>query len=94
MDYILSITNDNKWVHHLRGDLCSDRIAPPSNLNITFVSITGHKMAELSEMKGQELVDIKEENNEIRFIFKNRKIYSLRVQEGKFVFGTEEVQQS
>ena len=51
-------------------------------------------MTEMSEMKGQELVDIKEENNEIRFIFKNKKIYSLRVQEGKFVFGTEEVQQS
>jgi hypothetical protein len=51
-------------------------------------------MAELSEMKGQELVDIKEEDNEIRFIFKNRKIYSLRVQEGKFVFGTEEAQQT
>ena len=45
-------------------------------------------------MKGQELVDVKEENNEIRFIFKNGKIYSLRVQDGKFVFGTEEVQQS
>jgi hypothetical protein len=51
-------------------------------------------MAELSEMKGQELVDIKEENNEIRFFFKNGKKYSLRVQEGKFVFGTEEAQQS
>jgi hypothetical protein len=49
-------------------------------------------MTELSEMKGQELVDIKEENNEIRFIFKNKKIYSLRVQEGKFIFRTEEAQ--
>ena len=43
-------------------------------------------------MKGLELVDIKEENNEIRFIFKNQKVYSLKVQEGKFVFRTEETQ--
>jgi hypothetical protein len=49
-------------------------------------------MTELSEMKGQELVDIKEENNEIRFIFKNKKICSLSVQEGKFIFRTEEAQ--
>jgi hypothetical protein len=48
-------------------------------------------MVEFSEMKGQELVDIKEENNEIRFIFKNKKVYSLRVQEGKFVFRSEDV---
>jgi hypothetical protein len=37
-------------------------------------------------MKGQELVDIKEEKSKIEFIFKDGKIYSLRVQEGKFVF--------
>ena len=49
-------------------------------------------MTEMSEMKGQELVDIKEENNEIRFIFKNKKVYSLGIQEGKFVFRTEEAQ--
>jgi hypothetical protein len=49
-------------------------------------------MTELSEMKGQELVDIKEGNNEIKFIFKSRKVYSLRVHEGKFVFSTEEAQ--
>jgi hypothetical protein len=47
-------------------------------------------MTELSEMKGQELVDIKEDNNEIRFIFKSKKVYSLKVHEGKFVFSTEE----
>jgi hypothetical protein len=49
-------------------------------------------MTELSEMKGQELVDIKEENNKIRFIFKSKKVYSLRVHEGKFIFSTEEAQ--
>jgi hypothetical protein len=49
-------------------------------------------MTELSEMKGQELVDIKEENNEIRFIFKSNKVYSLRVHDGRFVFRTEEAQ--
>jgi hypothetical protein len=46
-------------------------------------------MTELSEMKGQELVDIKEENNEIRLIFKSKKVYSLKVHEGKFVFSPE-----
>jgi|GEM_PF-1718654 hypothetical protein len=49
-------------------------------------------MTELSEMKGQELVDIKEENNEIRLIFKGKKVYSLKVHEGKLVFSTEEAQ--
>jgi hypothetical protein len=49
-------------------------------------------MTELSEMKGQELVDIKEENNEIRLIFKSKKVYSLKVHEGKFVFSTGEAQ--
>jgi hypothetical protein len=43
-------------------------------------------MAKLSDMKGQELVDIKEEKSKIEFIFKGGKKYSLRVQEGKFVF--------
>ena len=45
-------------------------------------------MAKLSDMKGQELVDIKEEKSKIEFIFKDGKKYSLRVQEGKFVFST------
>jgi hypothetical protein len=52
----------------------------------------GHKMTELSEMKGEELVDIKEDNNEIRFIFKSKKVYSIRVHEGKFVFSIEQAQ--
>jgi hypothetical protein len=43
-------------------------------------------MAELTEMKGQELVDIEEEGNELRLTFRNGKRYSLRVQEGRFVF--------
>jgi hypothetical protein len=47
-------------------------------------------MAKLSDMKGQELIDIKEENSEIKFIFKNGKKYSLRVEEGKFLFSAEE----
>ncbi|HYY67360.1 MAG TPA: hypothetical protein VE572_03325 [Nitrososphaeraceae archaeon] len=49
-------------------------------------------MAKLSDMKGQELIDIKEEENKIEFIFKDGKKYSLRVHEGKFVFSTEDDQ--
>lgn len=49
-------------------------------------------MAKLSDMKGQELVDIKEEKSKIEFIFKEGKKYSLRVQEGKFIFSTEDDQ--
>jgi hypothetical protein len=45
-------------------------------------------MAKLSDMKGQELVDIKEEKSKIEFIFKDGKKYSLGVQEGKFVFSS------
>jgi hypothetical protein len=49
-------------------------------------------MAKISDMKGQELVDIKEEKNKIELIFKDGKKYSLRVHEGKFVFCTEDDQ--
>ena len=49
-------------------------------------------MAKLSDMKGQELIDIKEGENKIDFIFKDGKKYSLRVHEGKFVFSTEDDQ--
>jgi hypothetical protein len=49
-------------------------------------------MAKLSDMKGQELADIKEEKSKIKFIFKDGKKYSLRVHEGKFIFSTEDEQ--
>jgi hypothetical protein len=41
-------------------------------------------------MKGQELVDVQEEGRELRFTFKNGKKYSLKVQDGKFIFRSEE----
>jgi hypothetical protein len=42
-------------------------------------------MTELVELKGQELVDIKEKNdNELELIFKQNK-YRLTINEGKFV---------
>jgi hypothetical protein len=47
-------------------------------------------MAELVEMKGQELVDVQEGRNEIRLTFKNGKKYSLKVQEGRFIFNSED----
>jgi hypothetical protein len=47
-------------------------------------------MAELAEMKGQELVDVQEEANEINLTFKTGKKYSLRVQEGRFIFNTKD----
>ncbi|HEY3525288.1 MAG TPA: hypothetical protein VGK47_03755 [Nitrososphaeraceae archaeon] len=47
-------------------------------------------MAELAEMKGQELVDIQEGGNEIGLTFKNGKKYSLKVQEGRFIFNTKD----
>lgn len=47
-------------------------------------------MAELAEMKGQELVDVQEGGNEIRLTFKNGKEYSLKVQEGRFIFNSED----
>lgn len=47
-------------------------------------------MAELAEMKGQELVDVQEGGNEIRLTFKNGKKYSLKVQEGRFIFNTKD----
>jgi hypothetical protein len=43
-------------------------------------------MAELVEMKGQELIDVQEGGNEISLTFKNGKRYSLMVQDGKFIF--------
>jgi hypothetical protein len=43
-------------------------------------------MADLVEMKGQELVDVQEGENEISLTFKNGKRYSLMVQDGKFIF--------
>lgn len=47
-------------------------------------------MAELAEMKGQELVDVQEGGNEIRLTFKNGKKYSLKVQEGRFIFNSKD----
>jgi len=47
-------------------------------------------MAELVEMKGQELVDVQEGRNEISLTFKNGKKYSLMVQEGKFIFTSKD----
>jgi hypothetical protein len=47
-------------------------------------------MAELAEMKGQELFDVQEGGNEIRLTFKNGKKYSLKVQEGRFIFNSED----
>jgi hypothetical protein len=41
-------------------------------------------------MKGQELVDVQEESGELRFTFKNGKNYSLKVQDGKFIFSSGE----
>lgn len=41
-------------------------------------------MTELTEMKGQELVDIKEVNNELEFIFKNN-TYVLKIVNENFV---------
>ncbi len=41
-------------------------------------------MTEFTEMKGQELVDIKEGNNELEFIFKNN-IYVLKIVDENFV---------
>ena len=41
-------------------------------------------------MKGQELVDVQEEGGDLRFTFKNGKKYSLKVQDGKFIFSSEE----
>jgi hypothetical protein len=42
-------------------------------------------MAKLSDMKGQELVDVKEQNDELILIFKNN-TYVLRLKEGKLAF--------
>jgi hypothetical protein len=47
-------------------------------------------LAKLSDMKGQELVDVQEEGGELRFTFKNGKNYSLKVQDGKFIFSSGE----
>jgi hypothetical protein len=47
-------------------------------------------LAKLSDMKGQELVDVQEEGGELRLTFKNGKKYSLKVQDGKFVFSSGE----
>jgi len=47
-------------------------------------------MAELAEMKGQELVDVQEAGNEISLTFKNGKKYSLKVQEGRFIFNSKD----
>ncbi len=41
-------------------------------------------MTELTEMKGQELVDVKEVNNELEFIFKNN-TYVLKIVNENFV---------
>jgi hypothetical protein len=41
-------------------------------------------------MKGQELVDVQEEGGDLRFTFKSGKKYSLKVQDGKFIFSSEE----
>jgi hypothetical protein len=47
-------------------------------------------MAELVEMKGQELVDVQEGGNEISLTFKNGKRYLLKIQEGKFIFTSKD----
>jgi hypothetical protein len=47
-------------------------------------------MAELAEMKGQELVDVQEGGNEISLTFKNGKRYSLMVREGRFIFTSKD----
>jgi hypothetical protein len=47
-------------------------------------------LAKLSDMKGQELVDVQEEGGELRFTFKNGRNYSLKVQDGKFIFSSGE----
>jgi len=47
-------------------------------------------LAKLSDMKGQEIVDVQEEGGELRFTFKNGKNYSLKVQDGKFIFSSGE----
>ncbi len=40
-------------------------------------------MVELTDMKGKELVDIKESNNELELIFKEN-VYIIKIIEGKF----------
>lgn len=40
-------------------------------------------------MKGQELVDV-QEGSELKFTFKTGKKYSLKVQDGKFIFSSGE----
>lgn len=40
-------------------------------------------MVELTDMKGKELVDIKERNNELELIFKEN-VYIIKIIEGKF----------
>jgi hypothetical protein len=40
-------------------------------------------MIELTDMKGKELVDIKESNNELELIFKED-VYIIKIVEGKF----------
>jgi hypothetical protein len=47
-------------------------------------------LTNLSDMKGQELVDVQEEGGELRFTFKNGKKYSLKVQGEKFIFSSGE----
>jgi hypothetical protein len=47
-------------------------------------------MADLTEMKGQELIDVQEGGNEISLTFKNGKKYSLKVQEGRFIFNSKD----
>jgi hypothetical protein len=47
-------------------------------------------VAKLSDMKGQELVDVQEEGSELKFTFKTGKKYSLKVQDGKFIFSSGE----
>lgn len=41
-------------------------------------------MTELTEMKGQELVDVKEGNNQLEFVFKNN-TYLLKIVNEDFV---------
>ncbi|MDR4511760.1 MAG: hypothetical protein MRJ93_08660 [Nitrososphaeraceae archaeon] len=40
-------------------------------------------MVELTDMKGKELVDINESNNELELIFKEN-VYIIKIIEGKF----------
>ncbi len=45
-------------------------------------------MVNFSEMKGQELVDVKEKEDEIELVFKNNS-YIIKIIDGKFILETK-----